>query len=116
MQTVSSLFARVDVVMAAAYRGNSSHSTKDDMANGYIHGDVVFVPLISEVFHECPWSEARSKRKVQFALRKHYALLSTLCAAVAWTKFVLQTKLALDTTWKDTHMYAVVLRFSKNCR
>ncbi len=67
MQTVSRFFVRVDVVMAAAYRDPSSLSTKDSMANGHVHRDVVFVPMISEVIHEVPWSQARSKKAVYLA-------------------------------------------------
>jgi hypothetical protein len=49
MQTISRVFARVDVVMAAAHREPSSQASDHSTSNRLAHRDVFFVPMISEV-------------------------------------------------------------------
>jgi hypothetical protein len=51
MQTVSRFFARVDVVMAAAYREPSSKASNISTTDGLAQQDVFFVPMINEVIH-----------------------------------------------------------------
>ncbi len=55
MQTVSRFFARVDIVMAAAYRESSSKASNDSTVGGLADRDVFFVPMINEVIHRVSW-------------------------------------------------------------